>query len=251
MNTLLLTSGDGVAEVLLNRPDKRNAVSDEMRAELAEAFTGLAADKEVRCVILTGAGTVFCAGVDLGAGNAATNPAERPRISAPLDGFAKPVICALNGPAFGGGLELALACDLRIAVAGARFALPEVQLGSLPGSGGTQRLARVVGAALAAEMLFTGEPISAERALAAGLVSELCEPDRLMDAARQLAGRIGGNAPLSLRAAKQALARSFDGDFAGGLAFERDLFLELALTEDRQEGRAAFREKRTPLFKGR
>ncbi|RYE08256.1 MAG: hypothetical protein EOP22_14430 [Hyphomicrobiales bacterium] len=251
MRTIELSIADGVAEVLLNRPDKRNAISDEMRAELAEAFKALAADDAVRCVILTGAGTVFCAGVDLGSGNAATNPAERPRVSAPLDDFGKPVIAALNGSAIGGGLELALACDIRLSSNTAIFSLPEVKIGSLPGSGGTQRLARVVGIGRASEMLLTGAPIDAAQALTIGLVTRVCEPDELLAAAREMAGIIARNAPLSIRAAKQALGRSLDVELGEGLRYERELFLGLAQTEDRQEGRAAFREKRTPSFKGR
>jgi E-phenylitaconyl-CoA hydratase len=251
LNTLRLAIADGIAEVVLDRPDKRNAISDEMRAELAEVFAGLASNEAVRCVILTGAGTVFCAGVDLGSANASTDPAERPRVSAPLDRFEKPVIAALNGAAVGGGLELALAADIRLATRGARFSLPEVRIGSLPGSGGTQRLARVVGLGRATEMLLTGTPIDAETALTIGLVTRLCEDEQLIAAARELARTIAGNAPLSIRAAKKALARSLDVELEDGLRYERELFLALARSEDRQEGRAAFREKRTPNFRGR
>ena len=140
---------------------------------------------------------------------------------------------------------------MRIASHAARFALPEVRLGSLPGSGGTQRLPAVVGPSLAAQMLFTGEPIDAERALAAGLVSELCEPDRLLDTAMAHARTIARNAPLAVIAAKRALRVAAGTHRAGNLDFERNLFNELARTEDRKEGRAAFREKRQPVFKGK
>ena len=176
---------------------------------------------------------------------------DRPRIIEPLDKFAKPVIAAINGIAFGGGLELALACDLRIASHAARFALPEVRLGSLPGSGGTQRLPAVVGPSLAAQMILTGEPIDAARALAAGLVSELCAPEKLLDTALAHARAIARNAPLAVIAAKRLLRAAAATHDAQRLDFERRLFNELARTEDRNEGRRAFREKRDPVFKGK
>ena len=240
---------DAVALLTLNRPDKRNAVNDEMRAELTAAFAGFDADPSLRVVVLTGAGSAFCAGGDL---SASTVPdPDRPRIIEPLDKFAKPVIAAINGIAFGGGLELALACDLRIASHAARFALPEVRLGSLPGSGGTQRLPAVVGPSLAAQMILTGEPIDAARALAAGLVSELCAPEKLLDTALAHARAIARNAPLAVIAAKRLLRAAAATHDAQRLDFERRLFNELARTEDRNEGRRAFREKRDPVFKGK
>jgi (E)-benzylidenesuccinyl-CoA hydratase len=240
---------DAVALLTLNRPDKRNAVNEEMRAELTAAFAGFDADPSLRVVVLTGAGSAFCAGGDL---SASTVPdPDRPRIIEPLDKFAKPVIAAINGVAFGGGLELALACDLRIASHAARFALPEVRLGSLPGSGGTQRLPAVVGPSLAAQMILTGEPIDAARALAAGLVSELCAPEKLLDTAMAHARAIARNAPLAVIAAKRLLRAAAATHDAQRLDFERRLFNELARTEDRNEGRRAFREKRDPVFKGK
>jgi enoyl-CoA hydratase/carnithine racemase len=176
---------------------------------------------------------------------------NRPRIVEPLDRFSKPIIAAINGLAYGGGLELALACDIRIASSTARFALPEVRIGSLPGSGGTQRLPAVVGPTLAAQMILTGEPIDAARALAAGLVSELCELDKLMETALTLARAIARNAPLAVIAGKRALRAAAGMHNAENLDLERRLFNELGLTEDRDEGRLAFREKRQPVFKGK
>ena len=249
MSTIEIHREDAVALLTLNRPDKRNAVNDEMRAELTAAFAGFDADPSLRVVVLTGAGSAFCAGGDL---SASTVPdPDRPRIIEPLDKFAKPVIAAINGIAFGGGLELALACDLRIASHAARFALPEVRLGSLPGSGGTQRLPAVVGPSLAAQMILTGEPIDAARALAAGLVSELCAPEKLLDTALAHARAIARNAPLAVIAAKRLLRAAAATHDAQRLDFERRLFNELARTEDRNEGRRAFREKRDPVFKGK
>ena len=249
MSTIAIHVEDAVARVTLDRPDKRNAINDDMRSELTAAFAAFDADSSVRVVVLTGAGSAFCAGGDLSA-SAAPDP-HRPRIVEPLDQFSKPVIAAINGVAFGGGLELALACDLRIAATGARFALPEVRIGSLPGSGGTQRLPAVIGPSLAAQMILTGEPIDALRALAAGLVTELCEPDKLIETAMAHARTIARNAPLAVIAAKRALRVAAGTHRTDNLDFERKLFNELALSEDRNEGRRAFREKRPPVFKGK
>jgi E-phenylitaconyl-CoA hydratase len=249
LSTIAIHVEDAVARVTLDRPDKRNAINDDMRAELTAAFAAFDADPSIRVVVLTGAGSAFCAGGDLST-SASPDP-QRPRIVEPLDQFGKPLIAAINGVAFGGGLELALACDLRIAATGARFALPEVRIGSLPGSGGTQRLPAVVGPSLAAQMILTGEPIDAARALAAGLVTELCAPDKLIDTAMAHARTVARNAPLAVIAAKRALRVAADTLRAENLDFERKLFNELALSEDRNEGRRAFREKRQPVFKGK
>jgi E-phenylitaconyl-CoA hydratase len=259
VSDLKITREAGVACLTLNRPDKRNAIDDATRAALTEAFAGFENDAAIRVVILTGAGTAFCAGVDLATpGNvpvhssiAASPIVTRARLTAPLDAFNKPVIAALNGVAVGGGLELALACDLRIAATGARFGFPEVRIGSLPGSGGTQRLVGAVGRTFAAQMLLTGELISAEQALASGLVSELHAPDALMGRAFALARVIAENAPLSLIAIKKALRAATDLPLAAGFELERSLYGALALTQDREEGRKAFREKRKPKFQGK
>jgi enoyl-CoA hydratase/carnithine racemase len=250
LSTLDIQTDGGVARITLNRPEKRNAINDEMRSELTAAFAGFDADPSVRAVVMTGAGPAFSAGGDLAA-IMIPPEANRPRIVEPLDRFSKPIIAAINGLAYGGGLEIALACDIRIASTTARFALPEVRIGSMPGSGGTQRLTPVIGPTLAARMILTGEPIDAERALVAGLVSELCAPDKLMDAALALAATIARNAPLAVIAAKRALRLAAGMHNVENLDFERKLFNELALSEDRNEGRAAFREKRAPVFRGK
>jgi len=241
-----------VARLTLNRPEKRNAIDPATRAALDETLRALDADDAVRVVVLTGAGTAFCAGADLASTAAdAPSPASRPRLVAPFETFAKPIIAAVNGIAVGGGLEIVLCCDIRIASTAARFGLPEVRIGSLPGSGGTQRLPLAVGTALAAQMILTGEPISAERALSAGLISELWEPERLLARAMEIAAVVAGNAPLSVKAAKRTLRAAIDQRIAEGLALERRLFDELAQTEDRAEGRRAFRERRPPQFRGK
>jgi enoyl-CoA hydratase/carnithine racemase len=171
-------------------------------------------------------------------------------VAQPLAAFTKPLIAAINGPAFGGGLELALACDLRVAARGATFALPEVKIGSLPGSGGTQRLVRAIGPAVAARMLFSGEPLSAADALRTGLISDLVEAGELAGFTGRLARKISANAPLSLLAAKQCLTAAGQSQLSAGLELERALWTLLATTEDRREGRAAFREHRAPRFTG-
>jgi E-phenylitaconyl-CoA hydratase len=266
VSTLQIACEAGVACLTLNRPDKRNAIDDATRDALAETFAGFDLDPAIRVVILTGAGSAFCAGVDLatpgnvvaGAAPAGAAPigaaspiVARPRLTAPLDAFSKPVIAALNGVAVGGGLEMALACDIRIASIGARLGLAEARIGSLPGSGGTQRLVGAVGRTIAAQMLFTGELISAEQALAAGLVSELHAPEALMTRAFALAQVIAENAPLSLIAIKKALRAATDLPLAAGFELERALYGALTVTQDREEGRTAFREKRKPHFQGK
>jgi enoyl-CoA hydratase/carnithine racemase len=250
---LLTERSDGVGWLTLNRPAKRNALNVALRGALDEALAGFAADDDVRVVVLTGAGKAFCAGADLSDAPPSTrHPMAQPGrpVAQSLATFAKPVIAAVNGAAFGGGLELVLACDVRIAARGATFALPEVRIGSLPGSGGTQRLVHAVGPAMAARMVLSGDPLPAEEALRVGLVSDLVEPDELAGLASDLARRIAGNAPLSLLAAKRCLTAAGEAQLAAGLELERTLWTLLATTEDRREGRAAFREHRAPRFTG-
>jgi E-phenylitaconyl-CoA hydratase len=249
---LQVTIEGGVGWVRLDRPEQRNAISRQMRQELAAAFGELERDPAIRVAVLTGNGPAFCAGVDLKEAPSAPGDADvfatKP-VSHPLEAFEKPLIAAVNGPAVGGGLELALAADIRIASSAARFGLPEVQLGSLPGSGGTQRLPQVAFPAVAAKMLFTGEPIDAEEALRCGLVSDVTTPEGLIPLAEEIANRIATNAPLSLRAAKLALRAAVQGAETGR-TLERTLWGLLSETSDRAEGRAAFRERRPPRFTG-
>jgi enoyl-CoA hydratase/carnithine racemase len=249
-SAVLLEKQGGVGWLTLNRPDQRNAINQDMRDGLAAALSDLDGDATIRVVVLSGSGSAFCAGVDL---TEATNgdPAARPPVAASFWEFRKPVIAALNGAAVGGGLEIALACDIRLAAESARFGLTEVKIGSLPGSGGTQLLPRVVGASHAARLLFTGDLIDAQEAHRIGLVSECVTSAELAGRAREIAERIARNAPLSLLAAKRSLRAAMGLPFADGQALERQLWAELASTDDRAEGRAAFREKRLPKFTGR
>jgi enoyl-CoA hydratase/carnithine racemase len=249
--TIRIAQDGAVAWVWLNRPQRRNAISFSMREQLERAMIRLNADDTVRVLVLTGEGSAFCSGVDLSeqTGQAPQRSALSAKpVAAILEVFEKPILAAINGPAVGGGLELALAADLRIASTTARFALPELKLGSLPGSGGTQRLVRAMSPAVARKAIFTGEPFDAAEALRAGLVSDVLEPDALPAAAQHLAAQVARNAPLSLRAAKLALAAT-EGTGAG-LMLERALWGLLSSSSDRAEGRAAFRERREPRFTG-
>lgn len=256
--TLVYEKNGPVAMVRLNRPEAMNSIDPDTRDALRSAWADIASDDAIRVAILTGTGDKsFCTGTDL----RASPP--------PIGGFAeqmfttgkrnltdgmqmlKPIIAAINGYAIGGGLELALACDLRIASENASFALSEVKLGSLAGSGGTQRLIRVIPQAVAMKMLLTGERIDALEAHRVGLVSDVTPLDQLMPLALQLAERICDNAPLSVRAAKLAALRGSEMSTEDGLILEQALFGLLRDTEDRAEGRQAFAEKRKPRYKGR
>ncbi|HVV91364.1 MAG TPA: enoyl-CoA hydratase/isomerase family protein [Solirubrobacterales bacterium] len=254
MSSVAVTREGRIAWLELARPEKRNAVDQGMRAELKAALGELAEDRAVRVVILVGAGKSFCAGVDLKDAKAPDHPLAPglERLTKDLDDFPKPTIAAIQGNAVGGGCELALACDIRVAGGDARFALPEVKIGSLPGSGGTQRLASSVSASDSALIVLTGAPVDAAEAFRIGLVSRLVDEGQERVAAREIAEQIAANAPLSTLAAKAALraAREPLGE-QGGLAVERLLWAVLFGSEDRKEGRTAFREGRAPRFEGR
>jgi len=237
----------------LDRPERRNAISTAMRGDLARVFDELDADPDVRAAVLTGAGTAFCAGVDLKDGAPASSAAAAlttPPVVRPLELFTKPLVAAVNGPAVGAGLEIALTADIRIASEAATFALTEVRIGSLAGSGGIQRLARAVAPSFAATMVFSGEPVDADAAFRSGLVSRVLPGGELVPVALRPAAQIAANAPLSLRAAKVALRAAID-PAKENLALERSLWAQLSTTADREEGRAAFRERRPPRFEGR
>lgn len=248
--TLMVDRHGAVAVVTINRPDRRNAIDRATRARLGEVLRELDGDPAIRVAVLTGAGSAFCAGVDLKDAPLGDGPAwvDAEPLVAPLDAFSKPLVAAVNGPAVGGGFELALACEIRLASTNASFGLPEVRIGSMPGSGGTQRIFGAVPSAVAWKALLTGLRLDAETAYRSGLVSDLVEPDGLLDAAMRLGARVAEGAPLSLAAIKQAgrAAR-----MPGGEGLERALWALLSTTEDRTEGREAFREKRPPDYKGR
>ena len=247
-----------VAWITLNRPEAMNAISDAVRAAIPEAIARAEADDTVRVMVFSGAGErAFCAGADVTGFNAVESLVKMRQTRAhahwiaAFDRARKPMIAAIHGYCLGGGLEIALACDIRIAAEGAKFGLPEVTRGTLPGAGGTQRLARMVGLGRALDIALSGEHISAEDALRMGLVSRLVPRAELMSAAEALAKRIASHAPLSVLLTKEAVRGSLDTDLPTGLRIEADLSTLIASTEDRVEAGAAFREKRKPEFKGR
>ncbi len=250
--------------VTLDRPAARNALDRALREALLDAWSAFRDDPGLRVAVLTGAGdSSFCAGADLkemAAYYRSMTPIERRERGEREPGLGgltrnldpgKPVIAAVNGHCLAGGLELALACDLRVAAQNATFGLPEVRRGLIPGAGGTQRLPRFVPQAVAAEMLLTGEPIDASRALAIGLVNRVVPLAALMDEALALAARIARNAPLAVQAARVAMRRGAHLSLDDALRLEQFYAEPLRQTEDVQEGLRAFVERREPVFAGR
>ena len=252
---------DRPGEVLLatlDRPEVANAFDTRTALDVCEFFESLEAGGRCRCIVLTGAGDkAFCAGADLkeraslddGQWRAQHEVFERMFRS--LRDCTVPVIAAVNGAAYAGGLELVLLCDFAYASKSARFALTEVSLGIMPGGGGTQTLARAVGEHRAKELILAARPFSAEEALAWGVVNKLCEPGRLLDETLEAAVRISANAPLSVREAKRAIRQGLGMDLASAMQLEIAAYDRLVDTEDRKEGIRAFNEKRKPKFEGR
>ncbi|MHB8586873.1 MAG: enoyl-CoA hydratase/isomerase family protein [Thermoplasmatota archaeon] len=255
--SLVLEELDGTTLVLtLNRPEKRNALNAETRRDLLAALASAAERPEVRVIVITGAGKAFAAGADVAEMNARTLLEQRdfilpPHIYDAVRLLRKPVIAAVNGPALGAGCELAMACDLRVAAAGATFGQPEIRLGIIPGGGGTQRLVRLVGRGRAFLMLTTGESLSAERAAEAGLVDEVVAPEALLSRCKEIAMQIAANSPLTVALAKEAVRAAEETHLPEGLAREIDLFMLAFASEDRKEGIKAFLEKRTPQWNGK
>ena len=256
--TIKYDVSEQILTITLNRPEKLNAFTGQMQQELIAAFDAADKDDDIRAIIVTGAGErSFVAGADISA-MSVMDPLEAKRFSeighaamALLDRSPVPTIAAVNGYALGGGCEVAIACDIRVAAANATFGFPEVGLGILPGMGGTQRLPRLIGPALAKELIFTGRRIGAEEAREIGLVNRVVPEGEALNAARELAGEIAANGPLAVRYAKAAANRSTDVDLVSGLEYEADQFALLFATEDAREGMGAFVEKRKPEFRGR
>ncbi len=254
---LIHQSADGVSLLRLNRPQKKNALNAELRRELEHALEQIARDSAIRVVVLTGGDEFFCAGADiseieesLSAEAAYRHAREFQLLFDRIEALPQAVIAAVAGFALGGGCELCLACDFRIASAGAKFGLPEIKIGAFPGGGGTQRLPRLIGAAKAKEMIFTGEPITAEEALSLGLVHKVVPKERLQENAKNFAARLASLPRLALEASKSLINRSLEVDLASGLEMEARSFGALALTHDLSEGTKAFLEKRKPNFTG-
>jgi len=251
-----LSVEEGIATITINRPEVMNALNEKVLRELKEAVAQARDDRGVRVVIITGEGPAFVAGADVRAmltkdliaireftqfGNGVMNDIER---------LEKPVIAAINGFALGGGLELALACDIRLASTEARMGFPEVGLGIFPGQGGTQRATRLIGKGRACELIFTGDHISADEAVRMGLVNRVVPPQQLMAEARRLAKRIAGQGPVAVARAKAAINQALQTGLDAGLAFELEAVTLTFGTEDQEEGMTAFLERRKPEFKG-
>jgi enoyl-CoA hydratase len=259
METIALERAGAVATVRLNRPSVLNALNLQMLDELSETFAELDADESVRAVILTGTGPkAFAAGADIGELNALPNARaaeaqarKGQALTRALERMHLPVIAAVNGFALGGGCELAMACDIRIASENARFGQPEVNLGILPGYGGTQRTARLVGEGMAMYLCLTGEMIDAAEALRVGLVQRVVPFEQLQAEARRIADLIASKAPLAVAAAKRAVVEAGSLPLDDGLALEALLFGRAVMTDDFREGSSAFLEKRKPDFQGR
>lgn len=245
-----------VLQITLNRPDVGNALNTKMGEELRDLFTREPGD--LRCIILTGAGEkIFCGGGDLKQRNGMSNETwlAQHRVFeqfywAMMD-YPVPLICAVNGHAFGGGLEMVLAADFAYAVPTAKFALPETKLGIMPGGGGTQNLPRAVGERRAKELILSAKPFTADEALAWGVLNRICKPDTLLADCLETAATIAANGPLAVRQAKKAIHHGLQSDLTRGLWLEVEAYNRLVFTEDRLEGVRAFNEKRAPKFEGR
>ena len=251
---LIVTKEGNVGIVQLNRPKVLNALNSELMTELVDALEELDRSQDIRVIILTGGPNVFAAGADLRE-MVETTPVElilgrRFELWDRIRRVAKPIIAAVTGFCLGGGNELAMNCDIILASETATFGQPEVNVGIMPGAGGTQRLTRAVGKYKAMEMILTGNSISAEEAYRLGLVNRVVPRERVMEEARKVAKEIASKPPISIRAAKEAILRAQDTTLEVGLEFERKAFYMLFATDDGKEGMKAFLEKRKPTFKG-
>ncbi len=260
MNDSLLRveTEDHIAVLTLNRPEVMNSFNFAMLKALKEQIDTLRFDPDIRVVIITGSGDrAFCAGADLKE-RATLSPIQVKQfiytirnLFTDIEELNKPVIAGVNGIALGGGTELALACDIRIAAASASMGLTETKLAIIPGAGGTQRLPRLVGKGKAKELIFTGRRVDAEEAEKIGLINAVCAPDRLLEECRHMAVMICENGPIAVEQAKYAVNRGIETDIHTGLAIESNAYWVTIPTEDRLEGLTAFREKRKPNYQGK
>jgi len=257
-STIIYTEREHVATVTLNRPKADNVINQQLAQELEEVCRGINQDDNIYVVVITGAGDkAFCGGSELEksvqAGNISRGQEDvgvHYNVAGAIASIDRPVIAAINGDALGQGLELALGCDVRLAVEKAQFGFPQVALGLLPMDGGTQRLPRIVGKGKALELIFTGETINAEEALEIGMVSKVVAQENLASEVDALAQTMASKAPIALRYIKEAVNKGLDLTLDQGLRLEADLYFLLHTTADRREGIRAFLEKRTPRFKG-
>ncbi|GAB6909221.1 enoyl-CoA hydratase-isomerase [Desulfosarcina cetonica] len=249
-----------IGKLIFNRPEVLNAYNRSVSETLTAGLETLIGTDEVRVIVITGAGNAFMAGADINMLNDWNQKGDRAHIRSSLEATfnptmledcPKPTIAAVNGLAFGIGCEVAMGCDYRIASQDAKFALPEIKLGIIPGGGGSQRLLRLVGATKALEMISTGDPIDAAEALRIGLVNQVVAPDKLWDAIDAFASRLTSKSALALKIAKQLVYQGGNRSLYQGIDYERDCFCEILLSEDAAEGTRAFIEKRKPVFKDR
>jgi enoyl-CoA hydratase/carnithine racemase len=257
--TALTIESDGPYRIVtLNRPERMNALSRALLVEIGQAFRQLAEDRDARVVILTGAGDkAFCAGADLKERQGMSENEVRALLRLYRDSFGaidrcpKPVVAAINGVALGGGFEVALACDLRVAARGALVGLPETSLAIIPGAGGTQRLSRLVGPGRAKELILLAKKLPAEEALSLGLVTAVAgEGEPVVDAAKKLTASLAAGAPIAYAAAMEAIDLGFERDFEAGLDLEHLCYERTLVSADRREALAAFAEKRKPVYRG-
>lgn len=258
MSQSIIVQNDGaVTTIQLNRLAKKNSLNTEMRHEIEAALKDIAGDPKHKAVIVTGGEEFFCAGADIGEIMGATTAESTYRharefqlLFDQIESLPQPVIAAVAGYALGGGCELALACDFRIASEGTKFGLPEIKIGAFPGGGGTQRLPRLIGAAKAKEMILTGDMIGADEALACGLVMKVVPKNKSLEEAKALAAKLAALPRLAMEASKMLINRGLEIDLASGLEMEARCFGNLATTHDLHEGTLAFLEKRKPNFTG-
>ncbi|MBV8637405.1 MAG: enoyl-CoA hydratase/isomerase family protein [Candidatus Eremiobacteraeota bacterium] len=258
LETVLYEKKGSTAYVMLNRPTVLNALNRAAIADLRSALEDARDDASITGVILSGSGDkAFIAGADIGelsgvsAVEAEVSTRRGQELMDLIEGLGKPVVAAINGVALGGGCETAMACTIRVASKYAKFGQPEVKLGLIPGYGGTQRLARLVGKGIALQLILSGDMIPAEEAYRIGLVNEVVEPDALLTRCEEILAKICANGPLAVRYSIEAVNRGLDGSLQEGLALESKLFALCAATEDKKEGTSAFLEKRRPKFEGR
>jgi enoyl-CoA hydratase/carnithine racemase len=255
---LLAEEKDGIAVLTLNRPQVMNSFSVALLDSLKERIDALKFDNNVRVVIITGAGPkAFCAGADLKERTTFDELQVKEfiftirNLFTSIEYLNKPVIAAINGVALGGGTELALACDIRIAAMNASMGLTETRLAIIPGAGGTQRLPRLIGRGKAKELIFTGRRVDAREALEIGLVNQICDPESLLEECQKMAAMICETGPIAIEQAKYAINYGLETDLHTGLGIESNAYWVTIPTEDRLEGLAAFQEKRKPVYKGR
>jgi enoyl-CoA hydratase len=257
MKNLIISTEDKIATVTINRPKALNALNKDTLMEMQTCLTAIAKDDAIRVVIITGAGEkAFVAGADISQMQPLNPLAGKEfgrlghSVMQLVETLPQPVIAAVNGFALGGGCELAISCDMRIASENARFGQPEVKLGIIPGFGGTQRLPRLIGKGLATELIYSGEMIDAQEACRIGLVNRVVALDKLLPECRSLAGKIAAQGPLAVRYCKEAIINGMEMDLMRSCAYEAELFAVCFSGDEQKEGMAAFLEKRAPQFKG-